>query len=74
MNVRRLMWVFAAWGTFTVPALAEDLDCRWFIPAADQTVPVRCAQTRREKIPTLGALSSDVQVLVGHAASHIHYE
>jgi hypothetical protein len=44
MNVSRPMWILAAWGMLTAPALADDFDCRWFIPAADQTVAVPCAE------------------------------
>jgi len=45
MTARRLMWVLAGCYIFALPAQAEDLDCRWFIPAVDQIVRVRCADT-----------------------------
>jgi len=39
---RQLTYVLAALGILAVPALAEDLDCRWFFPAIGRTLPVRC--------------------------------
>jgi hypothetical protein len=45
-HASQLVCVFAASGIFATPALAEDLaeelECRWFIAASGQTVPVRC--------------------------------
>jgi serine protease Do len=41
-NARRLILVLAASPILALPALAEDLECRWFIPATGGTVPVRC--------------------------------
>ena len=41
-HVSQLICAFAAFGIFTTPALAEDLECRWFIAASGRTVPVRC--------------------------------
>ena len=41
-HARELTFVLAASATLAVPALAEDLDCRWFFPAIGRTLPVRC--------------------------------
>ena len=41
-HASQLICVFAASGIFATPALAEDLECRWFIAASGRTVPVRC--------------------------------
>ncbi len=42
MHARELTFALAASATLVVPALADDLDCRWFFPAIDRTLPVRC--------------------------------
>ena len=42
MHARELTFALAASATLVVPALAEELDCRWFFPAIDRTLPVRC--------------------------------
>jgi serine protease Do len=44
-HARELIFVLAASATLVVPALAEDLDCRWFFPAIGRTLPVRCDET-----------------------------
>jgi serine protease Do len=41
-HARQLICVLAASATLAVPALAEELDCRWFFPAIGRTLPVRC--------------------------------
>jgi hypothetical protein len=41
-HARELTFALAASATLAVPALAEDLDCRWFFPAIGRTLPVRC--------------------------------
>jgi S1-C subfamily serine protease len=41
-HARELICVLSASATLVVPALAEDLDCRWFFPAIGRTLPVRC--------------------------------
>jgi len=43
MNARQPIWAIAA-AMFAVPCLAEDRECRWFIPATGLTVPVRCEE------------------------------
>ena len=42
MHARELTIALAVSATLAVPALAEDLDCRWFFPAIGRTLPVRC--------------------------------
>jgi S1-C subfamily serine protease len=42
MHARELTFALAVSATLAVPALAEDLDCRWFFPAIGRTLPVRC--------------------------------
>ena len=42
MHARELAFALAVSATLAVPALAEDLDCRWFFPAIGRTLPVRC--------------------------------
>lgn len=42
MHARELTFALAASATLVVPALADDLDCRWFFPAIGRTLPVRC--------------------------------
>ncbi len=34
-------------------AVAEDLECRWFIPVTGQTVPVRCDDADSKALPSL---------------------
>jgi serine protease Do len=41
-HARELIFVLGASATLAVPALAEDLDCRWFFPAIGRTLPVQC--------------------------------
>jgi serine protease Do len=42
MHARKLTFALAVSATLVAPALAEDLDCRWFFPAIGGTLPVRC--------------------------------
>jgi serine protease Do len=42
MHARELTFALAVSATLAVPALAEDLDCRWFFPVIGRTLPVRC--------------------------------
>jgi serine protease Do len=50
-NARRLILALAASAIFAVPALAEELECRWFIPALGRTVPVRCGDAAPQISP-----------------------
>ena len=71
-HARELTFALAVSATLAVPALAEDLDCRWFFPAIGRTLPVRCdegvapssaAQVRAERDVlglTLAPLSQDL--------------
>ena len=42
---RQLVCVSTIVGALAGPGLAEELECRWFIPASGTTVPVRCDDT-----------------------------
>jgi hypothetical protein len=61
MNARRLMWVLAGSCIVALPAHAEDLDCRWYIPAVDQIVRVRCADTDHPSPPAQKARTDQAQ-------------
>jgi serine protease Do len=49
-------------------ARGEDLECRWFIPAIGRTLPVRCDETRTERVIlglTLAPLDQSPQAAQG---------
>jgi serine protease Do len=50
-NAHRLVWISAALSIFAGSALAEELECRWFIPATGGTVAVRCDDENPQTSP-----------------------
>jgi serine protease Do len=53
MNPSQLACVVVASSSFSMAAIAENLECRWFIPIAGQTVPVRCDDANSKVPPSL---------------------
>lgn len=65
INARRLILAFAASAVFAAPALAEELGCRWFIPALGRTVPVRCGDAAPQISPPAAQQTRPERELLG---------
>ena len=56
-HARELTFALAVSATLAMPALADDLDCRWFFPAIGRTLPVRCDEA---VTPSSSAVAQEV--------------